>query len=235
MGGYAVPDSVVDTIVEKLNVIKAEFYEKLAIFIADFERNKDAWIKDNTEFAHIIRDQVPDKETVEKSFEFTFTLYKINPLEGFEPDENEVANQVLHEIGLTCKEMSDRMLDRKRSISGKNLYEQLDPLIKKLDTLSFGNGRLLKVVNEFFALQKSIPMELIDQDHPTFGHVLTFLSMCADTNKLEKLIDGSFSVTKLINGIQRASSSVSSGGSAPVLPQSTQSTLFSPSTSGAYF
>ncbi len=235
MGGYAVPDSAVDTIVEKLNVIKAEFYEKLAIFIADFERNKDAWIKDNTEFAHIIRDQVPDKETVEKSFEFTFTLYKINPLEGFEPDENEVANQVLHEIGLTCKEMSDRMLDRKRSISGKNLYEQLDPLIKKLDTLSFGNGRLLKVVNEFLALQISIPMELIDQDHPTFGHVLTFLSMCADTNKLEKLIDGSFSVTKLINGIQRASSTVSSGGSTPVVPQSTQSSLFSSSTSGAYF
>lgn len=235
MGGFAVPDSAVEDLIVKLDSIKSEFYEKLAIFVADFERNKDAWINDNSEFSHIIRDQVPDKETVEKSFEFTFTLYKINPLEGFEPDENEVANQVLHEIGLTCKEMSDRMLDRKRSISGKNLTEQLDPLIKKLDTLSFGNGRLLKVVNEFIALQKSIPMELIDQDHSTFGHVLTFLSMCADTNKLERLIDGTFSVTKLINGIQRSNSSSSNGGSAPVIPQSTQSSLFQQSVNGAYF
>jgi Protein of unknown function (DUF3150) len=235
MGGFAIPDSAVEDVVFKLDSIKSDFYAKLAVFLADFERNKQAWITDNTEFAHIIQDQVPDRETVEKAFEFTFMLYKMNPLEGFEPDENEIANQVLHEIGLTCKEISDRMLDRKRSISGKNLSEHLNPLIKKMDTLSFGNGRLLTVVNEFIALQKTIPMEFIDQDHPTFGHVLTFLSMCADSHKLEKLIEGSFSVTKMIKGIQRSGSISSNGDFVPVIHQPTQAPLFQPIVVGAYF
>jgi hypothetical protein len=237
MGGFAVPDDVVEGLLAKLEDIKETFYSELQVFLADFDRNKEAWIAENDEFAHIIRDQVPDRETVSKSFEFSIKLYKLQPLEGFEPDENEVANQILHEVGLTCKQMSDRMLDRKRSISGKNLSEQLDPLIKKLDTLSFGNGRILKVLNEFFALQKAIPMEMIDQDHPTFGQVLTFLSMCSDSDKLERIIDGQFSVSKLIEGMKRSVTVSSSSGPAPTIPKSTQPAAVTTHTitAGAYF
>jgi hypothetical protein len=237
MGGFAVPDDVVEGLLAKLEDIKETFYSELQVFLADFDRNKEAWIAENDEFAHIIRDQVPDRETVSKSFEFSIKLYKLQPLEGFEPDENEVANQILHEVGLTCKQMSDRMLDRKRSISGKNLSEQLDPLIKKLDTLSFGNGRILKVLNEFFALQKAIPMEMIDQDHPTFGQVLTFLSMCSDSDKLERIIDGQFSVSKLIEGMKRSVTVSSASGPEPTIPKSTQPAAVTTHTitAGAYF
>ncbi len=237
MGGFAVPDDVVEGLLAKLEDIKEMFYSELQVFLADFDRNKEAWIAENDEFAHIIRDQVPDRETVSKSFEFSIKLYKLQPLEGFEPDENEVANQILHEVGLTCKQMSDRMLDRKRSISGKNLSEQLDPLIKKLDTLSFGNGRILKVLNEFFALQKAIPMEMIDQDHPTFGQVLTFLSMCSDSDKLERIIDGQFSVSKLIEDMKRSVTVSSSSGPEPTIPKSTQPAAVTTHTitAGAYF
>ena len=235
MGGFAIPDNTVEELVTKLDKIKTEFYEKLSVFLSDFDKNKEAWIIENDEFAHIIRDQVPDRDMVEKSFEFSFKLYKLQSVAGFEPDENEIANQILHEIGQTCKELSDRMLDRKRLISGKSLSEQLDPLVKKLDMLSFGNGRLLKVVNEFLALQKSIPLELIDQDHPTFGLVVTFLSICADTNKLEHLIDGTFSVTKLITDIQRTGSTNNISGSAAVIPNQIQPSLFQPVVIGAYF
>lgn len=237
MGGFAVPDDVVEGLLAKLEDIKETFYSELQVFLADFDRNKEAWIAENDEFAHIICDQVPDRETVSKSFEFSIKLYKLQPLEGFEPDENEVANQILHEVGLTCKQMSDRMLDRKRSISGKNLSEQLDPLIKKLDTLSFGNGRILKVLNEFFALQKAIPMEMIDRDHPTFGQVLTFLSMCSDSDKLERIIDGQFSVSKLIEGMKGSVTVSSSSGPEPTIPKSTQPAAVTTHTitAGAYF
>lgn len=235
MSGFAVPDHVVDGLLTELEVIQEMFYSELQTFLADFDRNKEAWISENDEFAHIIRDQVPDRETVAKSFEFSIKLYKLQPLEGFEPDENEVANQILHEVGLSCKQMSDRMLDRKRSIGGKTLSEQLDPLIKKLDTLSFGNGRILKVLNEFFALQKSIPMEMIDQDHPTFGQVLTFLSMCSDSDKLERIIDGEFSVSRLIEGMKRSVTESGSSGPAPAIPISNQSVPMHTFSAGAYF
>lgn len=204
MGGYAIPDGDVDDLVIKLNAAKDKFEEELSQFLTDFETNKEAWLKDEKvkEFAEIIRNQIPDKDTVARAFEFSFKLYKLNPVEGYEPDEQDIANQILHEIGMTCKDMSKRMLDRKTAISGDKLCEQLDPLIKKLDTLSFGNGRLLKVLGEFKALQDSIPMDRIDQAHPSFGHTLTFLSMCADSYKLERIIDGSFSVLQMIQSMQ---------------------------------
>lgn len=205
MGGYAIPDESVDELVKRLDEIKRKFDMALTDFLSDFDSNKAAWLAENQEFAHIIRDQVPDRVTVANTFEFSFKLYKLDAVKGFEPDEQDIANQVLHEIGMTCKEMSNRMLDRKTAISGKKLSEQLDPLINKLDTLSFGNGRILKVLSEFQTLKNSVPMERIDHNHSTFGQTVTFLSMCADSDKLERIVDGSFSVTKLIQGMQQQS------------------------------
>lgn len=236
MGGYAVPDDAIDGLIQTLDDIEGKHASSLETFLSSFDNNKQAWISENEEFSHIIRNQVPDRETVRSAFEFSFKLCKIHPLEGYEPDENDIANQILHEIGLTCKEMSDRMLDRKRAINGKNLSEQLNPLVKKLDTLSFGNGRILKVLGEFSALQKSIPEELLDIDHPLFGQVLTFLSMCADSNKLEHIINGQFSVTKLINGMKRSSSNTVTGfGSQSESSTNNVVVMSREPSSGAYF
>ncbi|KAA1173234.1 DUF3150 domain-containing protein [Marinobacter salinexigens] len=227
MGGFAVRDEAIDDVVAKLETVKAGFESALQQFLNDFDRNKEDWIAENEEYAHIMRDQVPDRETVASAFKFEFKLYKMQPLEGFEPDEAEIADQILHEVGLSCREMSDRLLERKRAIGGKTLCKQLDPLVTKLDTLSFGNGRILRVLGEFRALCSSIPAERIDQDHPVFGRVLTFLTMCSDDKKLERIVSGEFSVTKLIAGLQ-------SGNAQPqVSPSSTYPTTAS--AMGAYF
>jgi hypothetical protein len=222
MSGFAVPDDLVDGLLAQLTEIQNSFNSELQVFLANFEKNKEAWLTENHEFAHIIRNQVPDLETVAKSFEFSIKLYKLEPIEGFEPDEDEVANQILHEVGLSCKNMSDRMLERKRAISGKNLSEQLNPLVTKLDTLSFGNSRILKVLDEFSALQKSIPAELIDHNHPAFGHVLTFLSMCSDSDKLERIIEGEFSVSRLLESMKRAQTTIDLDGSESTNPPAGQ-------------
>ncbi|BEH16564.1 DUF3150 domain-containing protein [Marinobacter shengliensis] len=202
MGGFAVRDDAIDDVVARLETVKQSFESALQQFLNDFDRNKEDWITENDEYAHIIRDQVPDRETVANAFKFEFKLYKLQPLKGFEPDEVEIADQILHEIGLSCREMSDRLLERKRAISGQNLSKQLDPLVSKLDTLSFGNGRILRVLSEFRALRESIPAVRIDQDHPCFGRVLTFLTMCSDDKKLECIVNGQFSVTRLIEGLR---------------------------------
>lgn len=247
MGGYAIPDESVDDLVVKLNNIKDKYDFELGGFLSEFETNKEVWLKDEKvkEYADIIRHQIPDKEDVAKAFSFSFKLYKLNTVDGFEPDPQEIANQVLHEIGMTCKEMSKRMLDRKTAISGGKLCEQLDPLINKLNTLSFGNGRLLKVLAEFQTLQKSIPMERIDSAHPTFGYTLTFLSMCGDSFKLERIIDGSFSVIQLIQSmtpkpqpkVQTAPSSFAPAETSTnhVTTQDLNTSVSQVSSAGAYF
>jgi hypothetical protein len=204
MGGYAIPDAKVDELVSQLEVVQEKYGQEVQDFLNSFESNRDAWLleEDVQEYAHIIRHQIPDKDRVSNAFNFEFKLYKLDPVPGYEPDESEIANQVLHEIGMTCKDMSKRLLERKTSILGSKLFEQLDPMIEKLDALSFGNGRLLKILDEFEALQKSIPLlDRIDNVHPTFGHALTFLSMCSDSDKLERILNGSFSVVQMIHSM----------------------------------
>ena len=236
MGGYAVPDEDVDELMQTLSNIKASFHEELSQFLTEFNANKAAWLADNQEFAHILRDQVPDRFKVEKAFEFSIKAYKLATVEGFELDENEVADQLLSEIGAECKQMSNRMLRWKCAVKGQKLIQQLEPLIKKMITLSFGNGRVLAVLNEFYQLKQSIPLEPIDHDHPTFGQVLTFLSMCADSQKLEHIISGEFSINHLIQVLQNAQPDPDSKGAdewvqngLPLVGEA------SSSTSGAYF
>lgn len=204
MGGYAIPDNKVDELVSQLEVVQEKYGSAVQEFLNGFESSRDAWLneEDVQEYAHIIRQQIPDKSRVSSAFNFEFKLYKLDPVPGYEPDESEIANQVLHEIGMTCKDMAKRLIERKTAISGAKLFEQFDPLIEKLDALSFGNGRLLKVLSEFEALQNSIPLsERIDSAHPTFGHTVTFLSMCSDSFKLDRIIDGSFSVVQMIHSM----------------------------------
>lgn len=205
MGGFAIPDDLVEGLISKLDEIKRGYHQDLQRFLSDFDRNKQNWIDENQEFAHIIHNQVPDREVVAKSFGFEFWFYKLQPLEGHEPDEQEIANQVLHEVSLTCKGISDRMMERKRAIRGVNLADQLIPTINKLNVLSFGNGRIIKVQEEFQHMLTAIPLEeMIDKDHPVYGQLLTFLSMCSDSVKLERIIEGDFSVSKLIEGMKRS-------------------------------
>lgn len=232
MGGYAIPDDDVEDLLLKLDDINSKFDESLTEFMSAFESNLQAWLDENLEYEHIFRDQLPDRDSVERAFGFSFGIYKLQPRDGFEPDEDEVANQILHEIGITCKEMSNRMLDRRTAISGKKLKEQLEPLIKKLDTLSFGNGRMLTVLNEFRALHNSVPLERIDHEHAKFGQTLTFLSMCGDSDKLERIIDGRFSVNQLISNIQNSGPDIADSSVTPVIQTAITSTSVA---SGAYF
>ncbi len=200
MGGYAVPDQEVDGLITRLDAISQEFDSVLGDFMSNFDESRDTWLQDEEvkEFAHILENQIPDSATVMSSFNFGFKLYKIDPVEGFEPDEGEIADQVLHEIGVGCRKMVERLLERNTAVGGKKLKEQLAPFINKLDMLSFGNGKILAVLREFRLLSEMIPLERIDKDHPNFGQTVTFLSMCDDAEKLRRIYEGDFSVAQLI-------------------------------------
>ncbi len=200
MGGYSVVDESVKDKIKQLEHLKKRFEEALEIFSANFEINKDAWISENQEYEHIIRNQIPDLETVKQAFVFEFTPYKLGVVPGFEPDANDFANQVLHEVGLMASDIWKRLLKRKSVIGSKSLKKQLLPIIEKLDVLSFGNGRVLNVLNEFNVLMNMIPEnERLEQNHPIFNQALRFLSMTGDAEKLELIINGDVSITSIVS------------------------------------
>ncbi len=203
MGGYAVPDGQVDELISRLETINQRYDAELAEFLATYDEKRDTWLEEEDihEFAHILENQIPDSTEVAALYGFSFKLYKMDPLEGFEPDEEEVANQVLHEIGAGCREMVTGLLKRSTAISGAKLREMLEPTLNKLDMLSFGNGRILAVLREFKSLYQMIPLERIDKAHPQFGTTISFLSMCDDAEKLERMYTGDFSVSQLVKRI----------------------------------
>lgn len=233
MGGFAIPDAEVDDVVGKLEQLQQEFEVAKADFLSNYDARLSTWVNDNQEYEHLFFDQLPDRDQIKQKFWFKYGLYKLQPCEGFEPDEDEVANQILHECSVACSDMVDAMLKRKTAISGNKLKEQLAPLVKRLDALSFGNGSVLKVCEEFRALHDSIPLERIHSEHERFSQTITFLSMCSDSNKLERIIEGQFSVAELISP-KLADIDTSSNESMPVIPQQATIDVTSVST-GGYF
>jgi len=199
MGGYAVLDESLTDKIEQLNQLKIRFEQELESFSVNFETTKEQWISENQEYEHIFRNQIPDIDTVKKAFIFEFTPYKLGTVSGHEPDANEFANQVLHEVGLTASKAWKQLLKRTSAISSKSLKKQLEPMVTKLEALSFGNGRVLSLLNEFTVLMNSIPNnEKFDRDRPLVNQVISFLSMVGDADKLDLIIQGDISVSSII-------------------------------------
>ena len=233
MGGFAIPDADVDTVMAELEVIRGRFDDAKETFLAEYDKNLSEWVEQNEEFKHLFNGQLPDRDTVAKKFRFDYSIYKMQPMDGFEPEADDIANQILHELGLECDAMGKDLLKRKTAIGGKTLRAKLAPIVKRLDTLSFGNGRVVKVCNEFRALHDSIPLERIDHDHERFGQVITFVSMCGDSQRLESIIDGQISVAQLIAPKQSAPvTSIDDSVLADTQPKPAVATI---ATSGAYF
>ena len=113
-----------------------------------------------------------------------------------------MTNQVLHEVGQLCKVEADRLVERKSDIESEELKGKLTPMIDKLDALSFGNGRVLKLLREFQTLQEAIPeLDTFDVTASIRANVITFLSTCSSSIRLEAVISGDFSVNSMLIGM----------------------------------
>ncbi len=231
MGGYAVPDDSIETLEKELKDIEHAYDVAQRKFESTFEANKQAWMKDNLEYTHLFN-ALPCIEDVRGSFSYSFGCYKLNPIDGHEPDMEEVADQVLHEMSMYCKNLSAGLVKRKTATSGKSLRKLLSPVVERLNALSFGNGRIIKVLNEFNELVDSVPDTRITKKDLVFRNAVMFLSMCANPDQLETIIKGQFSIGTLINsiGVEKEELDKQQSQSAVIQNQSSDS-----QTSGAYF
>ena len=197
MGGYAVPDESIESLEKELNDIERAYDVAKSTFKATFEANKKAWMNDNQEYTHIFN-ALPSVGDVSDSFSYSFGCYKLKPKDGHEPDMEEIADQVLHEMSMYCKNLSAGLVKRKTATSGKSLRKLLSPVVERLNALSFGNGRIVKVLNEFNELVDSVPDNRITKEDLVFRNSVLFLSMCSNSEQLETIINGQFSIGSLI-------------------------------------
>jgi|TARA_R110000782_G_scaffold263717_1_gene356499 hypothetical protein len=201
MKGIAIHNDHVDDVVTELEKIKAEFDTRLEDVLDNFDRYREDWLLENQEFESVIKRFI-SKENVLDRFEFEFYLSRIQPMEGYAVPEEKISNQVLHEVSQLCKTEADRLVERRNPIKSDDLKGKLAPMIEKLDTLSFGNGRVLKLLSEFKTLEGAIPeMESFDVDSTIRANVIAFLSTCSSSARLEAVINDSFSVNSMLVGM----------------------------------
>ena len=201
MKGIAVPNEAVDEVVAELEVIKREFDAKVEDVMDNFDLYRDQWIEENQEFERVIKRFI-SKDRVLGRFEFEFYVSRVQPMEGYGVPEEKVANQLLHEVGQLCNSEADRLVERRTSIESDELKSKLTPMIDKLDALSFGNGRVLKLLSEFKLLRDAIPeLETFEVGASMRSNVITFLSTCSSSARLETVINGDFSVNSMLIGM----------------------------------
>ena len=198
LGGYCLPDSVVDEVTPELDTLKAQYAYERESFMAGFDARLQEWLSEQANYAGSFQ-QEWDRSAIEKKFVFGYQTYKVEPLSGV--DSEEIADQVLHELGVLCRDASRALLNRKQRVSGESLKKKLQPMLDKLHAMSFGNGRLLSVLNEFEVLRDAIPKGYFDKDDLMFSNMVSFFSVCSCEDRLQAVIDGDFSVSELLNPV----------------------------------
>lgn len=231
MKGFAVPNEYVDEAVEELKDLKRQFERGVRDVMDNFDIHRDNWIAENREYEALLKRLIP-KDTIQDRFEFEFYVSRVQPLEGHEIPEEKIGNQVLHEVSQLCKAEADRLVNRKGDISSGELKDKLLPMIEKLDALSFGNSRVLKLLSEFQTLDNAIPDgEAYTTTSGMRASVITFLSACSSQARVEAIINGEFRVDSmaLIRSDEKADST------APIASTSNNHNTQTLANAGAFF
>lgn len=199
MGGYAVSDAHLDLIIKKLDITVEKFDDDLKDFIKNYDDNRRSWLAEHSDYESILN-QAPSAAEIESRFQCSYKLFKLNPIDGFEPDEEEMADQVIHEIAQLSGGICNALVKRTQAIQGQALLNRLQPVIDKLDALSFGNGRLLALLNEFESIASTInPMVKLESNDSLVVGVITFLATVSDPQRIESVLAGDFSASSHLN------------------------------------
>ena len=199
-GGFLVANDYLEEALELLKQIEGEFDEAKAKFLLEFDTNLDNWLAENAEHQRVIR-QILDKDYIGAKFDFRYDLLEISPKPGHEFDEEAISSSVLHEVGVLCNQAADGLVGRKNDILPASLVAKLEPMITKLNAMRFNNGRLVRLLDQFEALENAIPSDgVIKKDDPIIGHVVSFLSTCGSERRLESILSGETSVKTMLQG-----------------------------------
>lgn len=199
MKGFAIPNEFVNETINELEAVKQKFAAYQKDVVDHFDEYRQEWLTENQEFEYVIKRMIT-KESVLGKFEFEFCLSKLEHTEGYSIPEEKISNQILHEVAQLCKSESELLVERKQRIKPQDLVDKFQPMIEKLDCLSFGNSKILSLLAEFKAFEAAIPKdeEFIEMDHAFIANAITFLSVCSSTQRMGAIINGTFSVSEML-------------------------------------
>lgn len=159
LGGYAIPESLINSIMPELDRIGQEFMHHKHLFLANYDTVTRGWVEKHPNFAEAIARAISPIQDVQERFQFNYTLYRMKPAKQKAELENKVATMgqtLFSEIARDANELF------RLSIAGKDQLSQraINPLRRmhnKLDGLSFLDSRVQPVVDTLDNLIKRFP------------------------------------------------------------------------------
>lgn len=175
LGGYAIPDHVVETVSKEIADIQGEFRVAKKNFMAVYDHVVQDWIDAHPEWGNIIRAAITPREEVERQLRFDFQAFKVNPVEvsgssqntGLEKKVGGLGDRLFFEIGKQAEQAWDLSFKGKGKVSQKAL-RPIRAMRDKLFGLSFLDPRVMPVIDRIEKvldhLPKSGPIEGNDLD-----------------------------------------------------------------------
>lgn len=195
MGGYAVSQKLIGSIVLSLQGIKAQFDAKKAQFEKDYGKDVADWIAAMPpDMATVIAPAVPKITDIMDSFEFDFQVYNVTNIEGIskglDKETEKLSDKLMHDITQGAVDIYNSSFRDKMKVSQKSL-RPLRTLIQKAESLEFLNESVPEAIQAAKQAMAKLPKKgyLEGQDRMVAVGILDTLSSIGKTSQISEVVD----------------------------------------------
>jgi hypothetical protein len=168
MRGYAVANDRAPGLIEELNKLQIEFESLKGDFLVEYEKNVEVFANKHTKWADLIRSRVPTAGYIMGQLDFSFQVFRVQPIDEDEPQDGLVGavtglkGELLREVAIDAKNTLDKSFIGKDQVTRKAL-RPVNALKEKLASLVFLDADIGQIVthvqNVIDALPKTGPIE----------------------------------------------------------------------------
>ena len=191
LGGWAIPNSTIDVVMNELADINNMFDDLLADFENSYEEGVREWAETFPEYQTLLYNSVPSIEQVRDKFKFSVSKFKVSP--QFEDNSGDFVNDVtnldktlLERTAVDLQEAYKQSLSKTKVFSERS-FNCVDKIVDKLDSFAFTNpdayllAQLLR--KEINTVRDNV------QDDAYTSKFVTMVGMCVNADALGVLLN----------------------------------------------
>ena len=159
LGGWAVPSTKVDSILDGLKAIKDEFYTEKTLFLQNYDRLIAEWISKYEVWREFLASSTVSADYVAQRLTFAWQLFRVKSSEvdsTLDESLSDLGNKLFSEIAKDAADIWTRVYEGKTEVTHKALSPLLT-LRDKLKGLSFVSPHAMPVIRIMDTVMEGVP------------------------------------------------------------------------------
>ena len=191
LGGYAVPQAHIKTVMVELEAIEREYEIATKNFLSNYDCNIDEWMKSHQQWEEIIRTAIEPAHKIKEKLLFSYQAYKVNVASDGDDDLNlglqtqaeGLGDQLFFEVSQMANKAWEDSYKGKEKVTQKGLWP-VNNILDKLNALSFIDVRVGPVVAHIEQVIAEFPKKGAI-DGANFSSVAGLLLLLSNTDKMK--------------------------------------------------